>query len=128
MKIKFNYKYFCAFFVLFIIEVIIAIFAKDNFIRDHLGDVFVVILIYFFIKTFIRNEIKLLWLYIFIFAVLIEISQYFHLVDLLGLGQYRVARIILGSKFDILDIVCYFAGSVAILILQMYCTNLFNKK
>ena len=77
-EVKINIKYLCAFFVVLITEIIIAVFVKDNFIRNNLGDVLVVVLIYCFIKTFIRNEMKLLWLYIFIFAVLIEIGQYFN--------------------------------------------------
>ena len=124
MKIKFNAKYLCAFILIFIAEVIIAVFATDNFIRSHLGDVLVVVLIYCFIKIFIRNKIKLLWLYIFFFATLVEVGQYFHLVDLLGLGEYRFARIILGTTFDIWDIVCYFVGCVGIWLFERFKAGL----
>jgi DNA integrity scanning protein DisA with diadenylate cyclase activity len=114
LKIKIDAKYTCAFFVLLVAIVMIALFAGNGFIRNSFGDVLVVVLIYCFIKSFIRNEIKLLWLYIFIFAVLVEIGQYFNLVDLLGLGEYMIARIIIGTTFDIWDIVCYFVGCVGI--------------
>ena len=114
MQIKFNRYFFLACLVIFVIEVVIAIFASDNPIRGSLGDILVVVLIYCFIKSFFANEIKLLWLYIFVFAVLVEIGQYFHLVDLLGLSENRFAAIILGSTFDPWDIVCYFVGCICI--------------
>ena len=114
-----NVKYLCAFFVLFAIEAAIAVFAKDNFIRDHLGDVLIVVLIYCFIKSFVSSEIKLLWLYIFAFAALVEVGQYFHLVDLLGLGEYKLARIVFGTTFDMGDIVCYFAGCLGIYLFEI---------
>ena len=120
MKIKLNYKYLCAFLIIFTIILFIAIFVTNYFVRAFLGDVIIVILIYTFIKSFIRNEIKLLPLYIFIFATLVEIGQYFHIVDRLGLGGYELARIIIGVTFDIWDIVCYFAGCVVIWVFEVY--------
>jgi hypothetical protein len=119
MKIKPNIKYLATFFATLIIEVIIALYAKDNFIRAYLGDVLVVVLIYCFIKSFIKIETEYLWLYIFIFATLIEIGQYFNFVDLMGLGEYRIARIILGTTFDIRDIICYFVGCIGILLFNI---------
>ena len=114
MKIGLNVKYFSAFIVLFALVIFIAAFVTNTFVRFHLGDVIIVILIYCFIKSFIRNEIKLLWLYIFTFATLVEIGQFFNLVDLLGLSENRLARIIIGATFDIWDIVCFFVGCATI--------------
>ena len=116
---KFNIKYFIAFLFLFAIEAMIAIFVKDNFIRNNIGDILVVVLIYCFIRAFIKYEIKLLWLYIFIFAAAVEVGQYFHLIDLLGLGEYRLARIIFGTVFDIWDIVCYFIGCMSMCLFEI---------
>ena len=96
----------------------IALFAKNSFIRNSLGDILVVLLIYCMIKSFIRNKIKLLWFYIFIFASLVEIGQYFHLIDLLGLSECKIARIVIGTTFDIKDIVCYLAGCIGIWIYE----------
>jgi hypothetical protein len=118
MKIGFNVKYFGAFIIFLALVIFIAAFVTNAFIRFHLGDVIIVILIYCFIKSFVRNEIKLLWLYIFIFATLVEIGQFFNLVDLLGLSENRLARIIIGTTFDIWDIVCYFVGCAAIWIFE----------
>jgi hypothetical protein len=118
VKISVNGKYLAAFIVVFAMEAIIAVFIKSGFIRDYFGDVLVVILIYCFIKTFVRNEIKLLPLYIFIFAVLVEIGQYFNLVGLLGLNDFKIARTVIGTSFDVKDIVCYLAGSLGLYLLE----------
>jgi len=118
MKINLSKKYLCVFIVVFIIEAIIAVFIQDNFVRPYLGDVLVVVLIYCLIKTFVRNEIKLLPLYIFIFAALVEISQYFNLAKLLGLNDYKIVRIIIGSTFDIKDIACYLVGCVGLFLYE----------
>lgn len=119
MKIGFNIKYLCAFIVVFIIELIIAVFIHDNFIRPYLGDVLVVVLIYCFIRSFVEMKTNLLSLYIFIFAVLVEVGQYFNLAELLGLSDYKIARIIIGSTFDIKDIACYLAGCTGLFLLEM---------
>lgn len=127
LKIRLNIKYLCAFIVIFIIEVIIAVFIHDNFIRPYFGDVLSVVLIYCFIKTFVRNEIKLLPLYIFVFAVLAEVGQYFNLAGLLGLSDYRIVRIVIGSTFDIKDITCYLIGCVGLYLFDMITRKALSK-
>jgi len=119
VRIKLNIKYLCVFIAVFIIEAIIAVFIHDNFIRPYIGDVLVVVLIYCLIKTFVRNEIRLLPLYIFVFAALVEVGQYFNLAKLLGLSDYAIARVIIGSTFDIMDIACYLAGCTGLFLYEM---------
>ena len=107
-----NKKYLTYFIIIFILESFIAIFVKDNFIRPYLGDVLVIILIYCFINIFLKIEIKLLPLYIFIFAVIIELLQYINILKLLNLDNILILKIIIGSTFDIKDIICYFVGMI----------------
>lgn len=119
MKIVLNIKHLCAFIIVFIIEVIIGVYIHDDFIRPYVGDILVVVLIYCFIKAFVKIETKLLPVYIFIFAALVEIGQYFNLAELLGLSDYKIARIIIGSTFDIKDIACYLTGCVGLWLFEM---------
>jgi len=128
MIIKLDTKCLFSFIIVFIIEAIIAVFIHDNFIRPYLGDVLVVVLIYCFIKAFVRNETKLLPLYIFIFAVLVEVGQYFNLVTLLGLSEYKLARIIIGSTFDMKDIACYLVGCVGLFLYEMIKRRFMDKQ
>lgn len=105
-------KYLIAFLIMLTIEVLIAIFAHDGFVRPYLGDVFVVILIYFFVRIFFPDGIRLLPLYIFLFATTVEVLQYFDFVDMIGFGENRFAQIILGTTFSFADIVCYAVGCI----------------
>ncbi|MCL2400927.1 MAG: DUF2809 domain-containing protein [Defluviitaleaceae bacterium] len=111
---NFNIKYLIAFIFLFAAIVYIAMFIHGGFIRNHLGDILIVIFIYCFIRIFVRDRLKLLPLYIFVFATLVEIGQYFGLVYRLGLGHSQLARVVIGVTFDIWDIVMYFIGCVLI--------------
>lgn len=104
--------YLTATFVLFAVEVFIALFVHDRFIRPFVGDVLVVILIYTFIRIFIPEKIRLLPLFIFIFAAGVEVAQYFKIVEVLGLQDNKVMSTIIGTSFDIRDILCYFVGCV----------------
>lgn len=103
--------YLAAFCVIFAIEVCIALFVRDSFIRPYGGDVLVTALICCFLRIFLPHGVKLLPLYVFLFALAVEIGQYFDFVTLLGLGGSRFFRILLGSTFSFADIVCYGAGS-----------------
>ncbi len=95
--------------LLFLLEVFIATALKHyTFIRANFGDFLVVILIYCFMKIWYPFEAKKLALGVFIFAVMIEISQYFHLANILHL--HGIGRIILGTNFSFQDIAMYALG------------------
>lgn len=98
--------------ILLVIEVLIALYIHDVFIRPYIGDVIVVIVIYTFVRIFIPNGIRLLPLYVFLFAVIVEILQWFHIVDILGLADNRFFSTLIGGVFDVKDIICYGVGSV----------------
>ena len=104
--------YLIAILVLLATEVCIALFVHDGFVRPFIGDVLVVILIYTFLRIFIPEKVRWLSLYIFIFAVLVEVLQYFRIVEVLGLQDNKVMSTIIGTSFDIRDILCYFVGCV----------------
>lgn len=109
---KINIKYMVWFIILFITEVIIALFIKDKIIRPYIGDILVVILMYTFIKAFVKRPITYLPLYLFLFASMVEVIQYFHILNLLHLQNNKVVSTIAGSSFDIKDIICYLVGSI----------------
>lgn len=102
---------FTAFICILIIEVLIALFVRDKFIRPYMGDVLVIPLIYFFVRFLFGRKVKLLPLYIFIFAVAVELLQYIDILSILNLGHIGWLRIVAGGTFDYKDILCYFAGS-----------------
>lgn len=98
--------------VLLAIEVFIALYIHDKFIRPYIGDVIVVVVVYTFVRIFIPERVRMLPLYVFIFAAGVEVLQLFHIVDILGLGSNRFMRILIGSVFDMADVICYGIGCV----------------
>lgn len=96
--------------LLFVVELLIALFVHDNFIRPYVGDVLVVVLLYTFVRIFIPQGVCLLPLYIFLFAAGVEVLQYFRIAEVLGLSDHRVLSVVIGSVFDVKDIVCYGVG------------------
>jgi hypothetical protein len=88
---------------------------KDKIIRPFIGDILVVILMYTFIRGIIQKPIKGLPIYLFLFATIVEITQYFHLVDRLGLSDNKLLATIMGTSFDIRDVLCYLAGTIILI-------------
>ncbi len=116
--------YFIITIVLLIIEVLIALFVHDSFVRPYVGDVLVVAVIYTFIRIFIPDKLKLLPLYIFLFGTFVELMQYINVVKLLGLQDNRFFSVLIGTTFDIKDIVCYGVGCLLIAIgSKLYALN-----
>ena len=109
-KLKLRICYAAATLILLAVEVLIALFVHDDFIRPYIGDVLAVIVVYTFIRIIIPEKCALLPLFVFIFAVGVEILQYFDLITLLGIENNRFLRILLGSVFDLKDIMCYAIG------------------
>lgn len=109
-KRKKRIAYGIATVVLFVVELLIALFVHDKFIRPYVGDVLVVVLIYTFVRIFVPEGVRLMPLYIFLFAAGVEVLQYFRIAELLGLSDNRILSVVIGSVFDVKDIVCYGAG------------------
>lgn len=114
-RLTFNRKYFYLAVLLFLIEVYIAVFVNDRFIRPFGGDVLVVILIYCFVRAFWKINTNIAALSVFIFACAIEGLQYFNLIDRLGWRQYQLLVIILGTTFSWDDIFAYAIGTAIVL-------------
>ena len=107
---KKRFFYFIFFMIFLAIEVLIALYVHDDFVRPYLGDVLVVVVLYFFVWTWIPEKYRWLAGAIFVFAAAVEVLQYFRLVEILGVENNVFLRTILGSTFDFKDIVCYGVG------------------
>ena len=112
--------YILATIILLIIEVLIALFVDDSFIRPYVGDMLVVVVLYTFVRIFIPEKCRLLPLYIFLFAAAVELLQYFKIVELLGLQDNRFFSVLIGTVFDIKDIVCYGVGCVLLGLFELF--------
>ena len=92
-------------------EICIAIYAKDGFIRYYLGDVLAAAMLYAFGRAAFRLPPKILALTVFTLSLVIEITQYFKVLEILGVQNYAL-WIIFGGTFDWTDIICYAIGCV----------------
>jgi hypothetical protein len=115
-NLRFNGKYFLSFLGFLGIEILIALFIQDGFIRYYIGDVLVILVMYTLIKSFVSAPTKRLPYHLFGFAVVVEFSQLFNLATRLNLDQYPLVRIILGSTFDLNDIISYGVGALILVV------------
>jgi len=115
---RFHKTYFILTLVLFLTEVLIAMYVNDNFIRPYFGDFLVVILMYCFLKSFIDSGVSLTVIAVLLFSYLIEVLQYLNFVERIGLGDSEMARTLIGTSFAWMDILAYTTGALAILWLE----------
>lgn len=116
-------KYAVAFVILLAVEVFIALYVHDAIIRPYVGDILVVIALYFGARMVWPVGVKNLPAYIFIFAALVESLQFAGLVNLLHVENNIFLRILIGSVFDFKDIICYGIGCILIFICRWIYTN-----
>ena len=112
--------YAAVFLLLLITEVIIALFVRDAFLRPYGGDILVTVLLCTLVRSLFPKGIKLLPLYVFIFSVLVEFAQYINIVKLLGLSDIAFFRIIIGTSFSPIDIICYGAGCILFFVFDVF--------
>lgn len=104
--------------VLFVIEVCIALFVRDTFIRPYVGDALAVAFVYSALRAALPMGLRQALAISLGIAFAIEVGQYFHVLDLLGLGDNVIARTVLGYGFEIADFIAYGAGAAAVLVVE----------
>lgn len=119
-----NTKYFGLTILIFAIEVLIALYVHDTIVRPYIGDVLVVILIYCFIKSFLKLSVLPVAIFVLLFSFGIEFLQYLNIVAKLGLQNSKIARTVIGTSFAWIDLVCYIAG----IIIALFAEKWFAKK
>jgi len=117
---QFNIKYLFINLLLLSVLIFIAMFVNDEFIRPFVGDVLAIFWVYFGLKIFIKVSNYQLAHYVLLFAFAVEIGQFYQLVNLLELQDNQIARIVLGSTFDWLDLLAYGIGWLVIIISESY--------
>ena len=116
--LTFNFRFFVFALLLFIVEVLIALFVHDGFIRPYFGDYLVVILIYCALRTIIKASPLKVAIAVLLFSYAIEVLQYFSIVDSLGLTNNKLARVVIGYGFEWLDLLAYTLGIVTVLFVE----------
>lgn len=106
--------------ILLLIEVAIALWVRDAFVRPYVGDMLVTLLLCCAVRTVFPEKPRLLSLYVMLFATAVEIAQYFDYVALLGLQDNVFLSVLMGRSFAFADILCYAVGCAAFAILDRF--------
>jgi hypothetical protein len=112
---QFNRNYFLLTILLFLTEIAIAIYVHDDFLRPYFGDFLVVILLYCFVKSFVKVSVLVAASLVLIFSFGIEIAQHFNMVEKLGLQHSKIARVVLGNSFAWMDLLAYVLGILTVI-------------
>jgi hypothetical protein len=124
----FRKNYFIVTILLFIIEVLIALYVRDRIIRPYVGDILVVILIYCFVRSFFKWPVLPVALGVLLFAFFVETLQYLRIIEVLGLQDSNFFRIVIGTSFSWMDIVTYIIGIAIVLIVEKARQPRFTQK
>ena len=108
---RIRFRYALVFLLLLAEEIYIGVFVHDRFVRPYVGDFLVVVLLYFLVRIFCIRKPVYLSVWILLFAIFVEITQIFPLVDLLGIKNHFL-RVIMGTSFAWADMLAYLLGSV----------------
>lgn len=112
-------RYFWIFLLLLVTEIAIAIFHFHKFIRGFVGDILVIPLLYSFLKCILKINSKKLLYGVLSFAIFIEFLQLFPIMNHLKL-QHSIVAVILGTHFDLLDLVAYILGIIPVLFIEKH--------
>jgi len=116
--LTFSFRYFLFALILFLVEVFIALYVHDSLVRPYVGDYLVVMLIYCAVRTFINISPLKLAIGVLLFSYVIEVLQFFNIVDRLGLSDNKLAKTVIGYGFEWIDLLAYTLGIVTVLILE----------
>lgn len=117
--INFRKGYFFLAILIFLIEVVIAVYVQDAFLRPYGGDFLVVIFLYFLLKSFFDIPVKNAIFGVLLFAFVIEGLQFFNFIELLGLEDNKIASVVMGSHFEWLDMALYALGGLAVYLVEL---------
>lgn len=110
-SIKKRLIFLAVFVFLFFTEVLIALYVHDDFVRPYVGDMIVTVVVWSFTRIIFPDKFRLMSLYVMVFAILVEVGQYFNYVDLLGITN-PILVTMMGTSFAWADIACYAVGCV----------------
>lgn len=111
---KFRSGYFATFLLLLLVEVFIALYVHDRWLRPYGGDSLAVVLVYAGLSSVLRGSVDRLVRLSFAIACCVELLQLFQLTSRWGLSQHAAVRTLLGTSFDVGDLFAYAVGALAV--------------
>lgn len=118
--------YLLAFVVVLLLEIIIALFVRDRFVRPYIGDVLVTVLLCCFVRIVTPKKPKWLAVWVLLFSFAVEGLQGLDIAGRLGLDGTWLG-ILVGSTFDPADLVCYSAGCLLFFLAEWFAAKIHMK-
>ena len=125
--LKLNYRNLIIFLLLFSIEVTIALYIKHGFLRVVFGDFLVVIMLYYFITSFIQTKSIYIAIVVLIIAYAVEFLQFIEILNIINYKKNDLLNIILGTTFSFKDIIAYTLGIATVYLIENRLQHNFNK-
>jgi hypothetical protein len=116
-------RYAVATLAVLAVELVIALFVRDAFVRPYVGDTLAVVLLYCAVLSVLELPRASVALGALGVALFVELTQAFTLVDRLGLGEVAIARVVLGTYCDGHDIVAYAAALPLLALMERATTS-----
>ena len=91
--------------------IIVKVFRYSGFIRGFLGDVFFMGLMFYSLKSIYDFNKEKLLLNLLFLAYIVEISQYFKILEYLNLSNNAFLKLLFGATFDVMDLIAYTIGT-----------------
>ncbi len=91
--------------------IIVKVFRYSGFIRGFLGDVFFMGLMFYSLKAIYDFNKEKLLLNLLFLAYIVEISQYFKILEYLNLSSNAFLKLLFGATFDVMDLIAYTIGT-----------------
>ena len=110
--------YFVGALFLFLVEVLIALYVTDRFVRPYFGDYLVVILMYCAVRAVVKSSVTKAAIGVLLFAYLVEFFQWMDIVTVLGLQHNSMAKTVMGTRFEWTDMLAYTLGILTVVFLE----------
>jgi hypothetical protein len=117
-NIKINYLLFS--FSILIIEITIAVFINNQFIRPIFGDYLASILVFYLLATFLKTDLKKIAVISLLISYTIEFLQYINILEVLHLDKIKILNILLGNSFSWTDMLAYTLGILTVVLIRNY--------
>lgn len=110
--------YFSVFIGILAVEVCIALFMRDAFIRPYFGDFLATILVYVAIRGFTSFSVRNSLIISLIISYSVETLQAVNVLDFIGFNSNEAVSVIMGSSFDWGDMLAYTVAGLSILLFE----------
>lgn len=104
--------------ILLIVEIVIAIFVKDQFIRPIFGDYLASILLFYLLAMLLKMSLNKTAVISLSISYTIEGLQFIHILEILNLDKIKILNILVGNSFSWIDILAYTLGITTVVLIH----------